>query len=80
VYAQGHYDVSHGCVNVAPKNAAWIYQNSHVGDPVSIVGTGRQVANGNGWTAWNSSWSDFAKGSALGYAPSPTTTGVTPTV
>jgi len=79
VYAQGHYNVSHGCVNVGPSNAAWIYKNSQVGDPVSITGTGRPVVNGNGWTAWSLSWADFVKGSALGYAQSRPTRQNTPT-
>ena len=70
VYAQGHYNVSHGCVNVGPSNAAWIYKNSNIGDPVSISGTGRPVVNGNGWTAWTLSWADFVEGSALGYSQS----------
>ena len=80
VYAQGHFNVSHGCVNVGPSNAAWIYKNSQVGDPVSISGTGRPVVNGNGWTAWSLSWADFVKGSALGYAQTGPTNQNTPTV
>jgi lipoprotein-anchoring transpeptidase ErfK/SrfK len=65
VYAQGHTNVSHGCVNIGPSNAKWIFQHSLVGDPVSISGTPRHVAEGNGWTAWDQSWADFVKGSAV---------------
>ncbi len=65
VYAQGHMNVSHGCVNIGPSNANWIFQNSLVGDPVSVSGTPRHVAEGNGWTAWDLSWADFIKGSAV---------------
>jgi len=65
VYAQGHTNVSHGCVNIGPSNAKWIFQHSLVGDPVSISGTPRHVAEGNGWTAWDQSWPDFIKGSAM---------------
>jgi lipoprotein-anchoring transpeptidase ErfK/SrfK len=65
VYAQGHTNVSHGCVNIGPSNARWIYQNSLVGDPVSVSGTPRHVAPGNGWTAWDMSWDDFIKDSPL---------------
>jgi len=43
-------------VNIGPSNAKWIYQNSMVGDTVSISGTPRHVAEGNGWTAWTLSW------------------------
>lgn len=80
VYAQGHYNVSHGCVNVGPSNASWIYKNSQIGDPVTITGTGHPVANGNGWTAWNVSWADFVKGSALGHVANPLVNQNTPAV
>jgi lipoprotein-anchoring transpeptidase ErfK/SrfK len=78
VYAQGHYDVSHGCINLGPSNAKWIYENSHIGDPVTITGTGRPVVNGNGWTAWNVSWDAWVKGSALGSAPVASASGAVP--
>jgi lipoprotein-anchoring transpeptidase ErfK/SrfK len=63
VWAQGSRNVSHGCVNVAPRNAAWIYRNSLVGDPVSISGTPIHADAGNGWTVWDMSWTDFMSGS-----------------
>ena len=65
VGAQGHTNVSHGCVNLAPSSARWIYQNSLVGDPVSISGTPVHAAQGNGWTVWDMSWASYLKGSAL---------------
>ena len=65
VYAQGHFNVSHGCVNIGPSNAKWVYQKSLIGDPVSITGTPIHVAPGNGWTVWDMSWSEYVKGSAL---------------
>lgn len=65
VYAQGHYNVSHGCVNIGPANAKWIYQNSLVGDPVSISGTPRHAAEGNGWTVWDLTWETYLQGSAI---------------
>jgi lipoprotein-anchoring transpeptidase ErfK/SrfK len=64
VYAQGNMNVSHGCVNIGPANARWIFQNSLIGDPVSVSGTPRHVASGNGWTAWDQSWNEFIRGSA----------------
>jgi len=70
VYAQGHSNVSHGCINLAPKNAAWVYHNGQIGDPVAITGTPIHAAQGNGWTMWDMSWPDFVKGSALGFAAS----------
>ncbi len=63
--AQGHTNVSHGCVNVSPSNAKWLFAKTLIGDPVTVTGTGDKLAYGNGWTAWNLSWADFVKGSAL---------------
>jgi lipoprotein-anchoring transpeptidase ErfK/SrfK len=62
---QGVRNVSHGCVNLAPGNASWLFQRTKVGDPVTVKGTERQLEDGNGWTAWNATWSDYVKGSAL---------------
>jgi lipoprotein-anchoring transpeptidase ErfK/SrfK len=62
---QGHTNVSHGCVNMSDENSAWLFSITHVGDPVTVKGTEVQLANGNGWTAWNESWADYVKGSAL---------------
>jgi lipoprotein-anchoring transpeptidase ErfK/SrfK len=69
VYAQGSRNVSHGCVNVAPTSAKWIYENSKIGDPVNISGTPVHARDGNGWTVWDVTWSDYLGGSAL---PAPT--------
>jgi lipoprotein-anchoring transpeptidase ErfK/SrfK len=63
---QGRRNVSHGCVNVSPENGQWVYNWVKIGDPVVVKGTERQVNAGNGWTAWNMSWDEFVKGSALG--------------
>ena len=63
--SQGRTNVSHGCVNVSPSNAKWLFAKTLVGDPVTVKGTGDKLAYGNGWTAWNVSWADFIKGSAL---------------
>lgn len=65
VGAQGHRNVSHGCVNVAPSNARWLFAKTLIGDPVVVKGTGDKLEYGNGWTAWNVSWPEFVKGSAL---------------
>jgi lipoprotein-anchoring transpeptidase ErfK/SrfK len=62
---QGYRNVSHGCVNMSTPNARWLFGVAHVGDPVDVRGTERQVVNGNGWTAWNVSWAEYIKGSAL---------------
>ena len=39
---------------------------------MTVTGTGRELEPGNGWTAWNMSWDEFVKGSAL---PVPTDPG-----
>jgi lipoprotein-anchoring transpeptidase ErfK/SrfK len=65
VGAQGRRNVSHGCVNVAPSNARWLFDKTLIGDPITVRGTGDKLDIGNGWTAWDMSWKEFVKGSAL---------------
>jgi lipoprotein-anchoring transpeptidase ErfK/SrfK len=65
VGSQGRRNVSHGCVNVGPSNARWLFDKTLIGDPVTVKGTGDKLVAGNGWTAWDLSWKDFIKGSAL---------------
>jgi lipoprotein-anchoring transpeptidase ErfK/SrfK len=65
VGAQGHRNVSHGCVNLSPSNARWIFGKTLIGDPITVTGTGDKLVQGNGWTPWDLSWTDFVKGSAL---------------
>jgi lipoprotein-anchoring transpeptidase ErfK/SrfK len=62
---QGQTNVSHGCVNVSMANAKWLYGITMMGDPVIVKGTERKLQNGNGWTEWNMTWSEYVKGSAL---------------
>ncbi|MEU5790218.1 Ig-like domain-containing protein [Micromonospora purpureochromogenes] len=73
---QGSINVSHGCTNVSVTAADWLMGITKVGDLVTIKGTEVQLDQGNGWTAWNVSWDEFAKGSALpvppGLKPAPT--------
>jgi lipoprotein-anchoring transpeptidase ErfK/SrfK len=69
VQHQGKRNVSHGCVNVSMGNAQWLYSQTHIGDPVTIRGTERQLVSGNGFTAWDLSWADYIKGSALPVPP-----------
>ncbi|MDT5035419.1 MAG: hypothetical protein QOE03_604 [Micromonosporaceae bacterium] len=77
VAQQGHTNVSHGCVNVATDNAQWLYNWIKVGDPIVVKGTEQPLNQGNGWTAWNLSWEDLVKGSALG-SPAPATPSPSP--
>ncbi|ONM50204.1 L,D-transpeptidase [Nocardia donostiensis] len=36
VDAQGNANVSHGCINLAPGDAAWYYEVVGIGDPVTV--------------------------------------------
>ncbi|WJK34707.1 Ig-like domain-containing protein [Solwaraspora sp. WMMA2065] len=69
---QGVRNVSHGCVNMSVDNAKWLFNQTRVGDPVTVKGTEVQLANGNGWTVWNLSWDELVEGSALPYEPEST--------
>jgi lipoprotein-anchoring transpeptidase ErfK/SrfK len=76
---QGSVNVSHGCVNVSMADGKWLFENTRIGDPITVKGTERKLQNGNGWTDWNMSWDDYVKGSALPYeepaaTPSPEAT------
>lgn len=62
---QGVRNVSHGCVNVSPGNASWLFDRTLVGDPVTVRGTDRPLDPGDGWTAWDIPWSEFAPGVTL---------------
>ena len=49
---QGKRDVSHGCINLAPANAKWFYDNFGSGDPVVVknsVGTYSKNDGSNDW-------------------------------
>jgi lipoprotein-anchoring transpeptidase ErfK/SrfK len=34
--SQGYANVSHGCINLGPDNAAWYFDMVNVGDPVIV--------------------------------------------
>jgi lipoprotein-anchoring transpeptidase ErfK/SrfK len=63
--SQGSANVSHGCVGMSLKDAAWYYSVTERGDPVVVTGTSRPMETGNGWTDWNESWATYKAGSAL---------------
>ncbi|GAA4682644.1 L,D-transpeptidase [Phytohabitans rumicis] len=62
---QGRTNVSHGCVNVSMAMGRWLFDQTHIGDPITVKGTEDKLKNGNGWTDWNMSWDEYVKGSAL---------------
>jgi lipoprotein-anchoring transpeptidase ErfK/SrfK len=36
VDSQGVANVSHGCINLSPSNAAWYFDTVRVGDPIIV--------------------------------------------
>jgi lipoprotein-anchoring transpeptidase ErfK/SrfK len=65
VWAQGHQNVSHGCVNSPPSAAEWFFNWAYLGDVVIVTGTERQVAWNNGWSYYQMPWKDWVEGSAF---------------
>jgi lipoprotein-anchoring transpeptidase ErfK/SrfK len=62
---QGFTNVSHGCVNMPPVDAAIFYKMAVPGDPVKITGSPRAGEWDNGWTQWFLPWRMYLRGSAL---------------
>jgi len=65
VGAQGSTNVSHGCTNLSPANAQWMYDNSKVGDVVVFTGSSRVFQPTEGIGVWQYSFSQWQKQSAL---------------
>jgi lipoprotein-anchoring transpeptidase ErfK/SrfK len=61
----GIRNASHGCVGMSTGNAAWLFGQVLIGDPVVTTGSSRGLERGNGYTDWNISYAQYAKGSAL---------------
>jgi len=53
VGSQGSANVSHGCTNLAPADAKWLFGQSSMGDVVKFVGSSRHLEEYNGYTMWN---------------------------
>ncbi len=66
VWAQGSRNVSHGCVNMGPRDAKEMFNASLVGDVVDFVGSSRKMRPGEGMDAWLYSWKAWRTRSALG--------------
>jgi lipoprotein-anchoring transpeptidase ErfK/SrfK len=65
VWAQGHTDTSHGCLNLNGDNARWFYDFSVPGDVVEVRNSGGPpltIAQNGDWTL---SWEQWRQGSAL---------------
>ena len=65
VDAQGTSNVSHGCTNMAPDNAEWMFNNSRAGDVVQVTGSGRTFQPTEGIGVWQYSFEDWKRQSAL---------------
>lgn len=65
VDAQGNANVSHGCTNMAPGQAEWMYNFSRAGDIVNFVGGERPFLPTDGIGVWMYSFEDWQKQSAL---------------
>ncbi len=68
VIDQGSTNVSHGCVNLPPPDAATYYNMSIPGDPITVTNSTAAGRWDDGWTEWFLPWSQYLKGSALGLA------------
>jgi lipoprotein-anchoring transpeptidase ErfK/SrfK len=65
VWAQGHQNVSHGCLNLNYTNAHWFYTHAQVGDIVKVVHSGGPHIQFWQGGEWDVPWSTWLKGSAL---------------
>ena len=65
VGSQGSANVSHGCTNMSPANAQWMFENSKVGDLVKFTGSNRPFLPTEGIGVWQYSFSQWQKQSAL---------------
>ncbi|WP_031482994.1 L,D-transpeptidase [Streptomyces bicolor] len=63
----GNSNQSSGCIGMSDADASWFYRQVRPGDPFEITGkdTKGEVAPGNGFGAWNLSWSEWQEKSAL---------------
>jgi hypothetical protein len=66
VYAQGRYDVSHGCVNLSPAHATAFYNYSVTGDVVTIANTGNPATAADGEGDWQIDFSQLSNTAGLG--------------
>jgi lipoprotein-anchoring transpeptidase ErfK/SrfK len=65
VGSQGSANVSHGCTNMSPANAQWMFENSKVGDIVRFTGSNRPFLPTEGIGVWQYSFAQWKQQSAL---------------
>lgn len=62
---QGYSNTSHGCLNLSPANAKWIYDNTKRGDIVVVENTvGGTLSGTDGLGDWNIPWETWRAGNA----------------
>ena len=69
VRGQGNSSVSHGCVNMSPANAQWMFENSKVGDVVKFTGSNRAFQPHEGIGVWMYDFAGWKAQSALRCRP-----------
>jgi len=65
VASQGNANVSHGCVNMSPANAQWMFDASKVGDVVKFTGSNRPFLPTEGIGVWQYTYDGWKAQSAL---------------
>lgn len=62
---QGYTNVSHGCLNLSPANAKWVFDNTKRGDLVIVQNTvGGTLSGVDGLGDWNVPWEVWKAGNA----------------
>ena len=65
VGAQGHTNVSHGCINLSEANATWFFNHMGIGDVVEVTNSGGpQLPVWDLYGDWGVPWSTWSAGNA----------------
>nr|WP_281182543.1 Ig-like domain-containing protein [Nocardia miyunensis] len=60
---QGYSNTSHGCLNLSPANARWVYENAKRGDIAIVKNTvGSTLSGVDGLGDWNVPWPEWKAG------------------
>jgi lipoprotein-anchoring transpeptidase ErfK/SrfK len=60
----GRANTSHGCINIGPADADWVYNTFDIGDVVEVKNTPKQLTISESPGGWNVPWSQWLKGGA----------------
>ncbi|PPJ05413.1 hypothetical protein C5E51_23235 [Nocardia nova] len=62
---QGYSNTSHGCLNLSPADARWVYENAKRGDIAIVKNTvGDTLSGVDGLGDWNIPWAEWKAGNA----------------